>query len=58
MTITQKIYGISKDCFWCRINDNVGDTAEAKIGDFKVEYLREFQAKCKKDFTHVRSKIL
>jgi hypothetical protein len=28
-------------------------TAEAKIGDFNVEYLCEFQALCKKALTHV-----
>jgi hypothetical protein len=27
------------------------DTAGDKIGDFKVEYLREFEAICKKGFT-------
>jgi hypothetical protein len=30
------------------------DTAKAKIGDFKVEYLREFQAICKKTLTCIR----
>jgi hypothetical protein len=27
------------------------DNTEAKIGDFKIEYLREFQAVCKKSLT-------
>jgi hypothetical protein len=31
----------------------VNDTAEAKIGDLKVEFLREFQAICKKALTGV-----
>jgi hypothetical protein len=30
---------------------SVIDTASAKIGDFKVEYLREFEAICKKALT-------
>jgi hypothetical protein len=29
------------------------DTAQAKIGDFKIEYLFEFEAICKKALTRI-----
>jgi hypothetical protein len=48
ITITHKkeVIGL----FFCTSCAN--DTAGAKIGDFKVKYLREFEAICKKALTH------
>jgi hypothetical protein len=52
ITITQKILyrGYLRIVFGM---SGVIDTAQAKIGDFKVEYLREFQAICKKTLNRV-----
>jgi hypothetical protein len=48
INITQKYRGYLRIFFG---HSGVIDTAEAKVGDFKVEYLREFHAICKKALT-------
>jgi hypothetical protein len=48
ITITQKYRGYLRILFGSSF---VIDTAGAKIGDFIVEYLREFEAICKKALT-------
>jgi hypothetical protein len=50
ITITQKYRGYSRIVFG--LNGFI-DTTQVKIGDFKVEYLCEFQAICKKALTRV-----
>jgi hypothetical protein len=46
MPFTQKIWGLTKDCFCC--HSSVTDTAVTKIGDFVADFLREFEAMLKK----------
>jgi hypothetical protein len=51
ITLTQKIWGLNKDrlCHSCLI-----DTTVTKIGDFIVDFLREFEAAIfKKDLTRI-----
>jgi hypothetical protein len=50
ITITQKYRGYLMIVLGL---SSIIDTTEAKIGDFEVEYLRQFQSICNKALTHV-----
>jgi hypothetical protein len=50
ITLTQKIWGLTRDRF---CHSGLIDTAMPKIGDFIVDFLREFEAIFKKALTNV-----
>jgi hypothetical protein len=50
ITFTQEIWGLTRDRFY---HSDVIDTAVTKIGDFIVDFIREFETIFKKTLTRV-----